>query len=113
MIANADPVTTPTHSYMAPFPPSRGKEKPGPGAACRRLWRALTNLGVHRQVRELLKFPALAEVSRSNPRFAFKYLTHDYLAEDSPQLNAPPASCITTAACTQRFQIPSPPGSGR
>ena len=24
--------------------------------------------------------PALAEVSRSNPRFAFKYLTHDYLA---------------------------------
>lgn len=43
------------------------------------MWRGLTNLGSHRQVVRLLKLPALAETARNTPRFAFKYLTHDYL----------------------------------
>jgi hypothetical protein len=43
------------------------------------VWRGLTNFGAHRQVLRLLKLPSLAEAARNNPRFAFKYLTHDYL----------------------------------
>lgn len=43
------------------------------------MWRGLTHLRAHRRVVELLKLPALAQTARSTPRFAFKYLTHDYL----------------------------------
>jgi uncharacterized protein VirK/YbjX len=45
------------------------------------LWRALTNIGTHRKVLQLLKLPPFAETARDNPRFAFKYLTHDYLVQ--------------------------------
>ena len=44
------------------------------------VWRGLGNLGAHRRVVRLLKSPVLAETARNTPRFAFKYLTHDYLA---------------------------------
>ena len=43
------------------------------------VWRCLANLGTHRRVVQLLKLPLLAEAARDNPRFAYKYLTHDYL----------------------------------
>jgi uncharacterized protein VirK/YbjX len=44
-------------------------------------WRGLTHLGTHREVlRLLLKFPPLTEIVFSNPGFAVKYLTPDYLA---------------------------------
>ena len=42
-------------------------------------WRAVTNLGTHREVLRFLKLPILTQVVRDNPRFPFKYLTHDYL----------------------------------
>ncbi len=44
------------------------------------LWRAVTNISRHRKVLKLLKLPAYAEFAHTDPRFAFKYLTHDYLS---------------------------------
>ena len=44
------------------------------------VWRAATNPGALIDVRRLCQLPAFAEAARSNPRFGFKYLTHDYLA---------------------------------
>lgn len=44
------------------------------------LWRALTHIGAHLEVMRLLRLPALAGAAARNPRFVFKYLTHDYLA---------------------------------
>jgi hypothetical protein len=45
------------------------------------LWRALTNLSCsHRDVLALGKNPIYAEHLKNDPRFLFKYLTHDYLA---------------------------------
>jgi uncharacterized protein VirK/YbjX len=45
-------------------------------------WRGLTHLGTHREVLRLLaKLPPLTEVVFSNPGFAVKYLTPDYLAQ--------------------------------
>jgi uncharacterized protein len=45
------------------------------------LWRALTNIRTHRQVLQLLKLPAFAQPVQANPKFAFKYLTQDYLVQ--------------------------------
>jgi len=46
------------------------------------LWHGLTHLGTHREVlRLLLKLPPLAEIVSSNPRFAVKYLTPNYLVQ--------------------------------
>lgn len=44
------------------------------------VWRGLTHLGLHRRVMQLLRVSPFAETVRATPRFAFKYLTHDYLA---------------------------------
>ncbi len=44
------------------------------------LWRAAANPGTIWEVRRLFRLPPFAEVTQTNPRFAFKYLTHDYLA---------------------------------
>ena len=46
------------------------------------LWRGLTHIGTHREVlRLLLRFPPLTEIVFTNPSFAVKYLTPDYLAQ--------------------------------
>jgi uncharacterized protein VirK/YbjX len=44
------------------------------------LWRAVSNPGALRRVYEVVKFSPLYETARKTPRFAFKYLTRDYLA---------------------------------
>lgn len=44
------------------------------------LWRALTNFGTIRQIHSFIGLPPFAELAHLNPRFPFKYLTHDYLA---------------------------------
>ena len=44
------------------------------------LWRAVGNIGKHRHIMEVLKYPEFADLAHANPRFAFKYLTHGYLA---------------------------------
>jgi uncharacterized protein VirK/YbjX len=56
------------------------------------LWRGLTHLGSHRKVVQLLQLEPYAEAARNNPRFGFKYLTHDYLAQG-----------LTTAQCAAGF----------
>jgi len=45
------------------------------------LIRALANLGTLYQVFDILKLEPYAQAARANPRFAFKYLTHDYLVQ--------------------------------
>lgn len=44
------------------------------------LWRAVTNIGRHRKILAVLELPEFADLARNDPRFAFKYLTHGYLA---------------------------------
>jgi len=44
------------------------------------LWRAATNIGRHRGVLRLRRNPIYAEHIERDPRFLFKYLTHDYLS---------------------------------
>jgi uncharacterized protein VirK/YbjX len=44
------------------------------------LWRAVSNIGKHRRIMEVLKYPEFADLAQADPRFAFKYLTHGYLA---------------------------------
>jgi uncharacterized protein VirK/YbjX len=45
------------------------------------LWRGLTHLRTHRDVLHLLlSVPPFDEIVQKNPRFAYKYLTDDYLA---------------------------------
>jgi uncharacterized protein VirK/YbjX len=43
------------------------------------VWRAVTNLGTHRKVRQLIKSTSLAGAISGNPRFPFKYLFPNYL----------------------------------
>jgi uncharacterized protein VirK/YbjX len=57
------------------------------------LWRTLTNIRTLRQVLQVFKFPAFFQAARSNPRFAFKYLTPDYLVRGLTV--AERASCFT------------------
>ena len=45
------------------------------------LWRSVSNIARHRQILEVLKYPEYAYLARSDPRFAFKYLTHGYLVK--------------------------------
>ncbi len=45
------------------------------------LMRALANMGTLHQVFQLLMLQPFAQAARANPRFAFKYLTHDYLVQ--------------------------------
>jgi uncharacterized protein VirK/YbjX len=46
------------------------------------LWRLLTNLGMHREILELLKLRPFDEIAQNNPRLAFKYVIPNYLARD-------------------------------
>jgi hypothetical protein len=43
------------------------------------MWRALTNIRTRGEIHRLLNLPLYAEYARSNPRFAWKYLTRNYL----------------------------------
>ena len=43
-------------------------------------WRALTNLGTIREVHRSIKVGPLSETAENNPRFSFKFLSHNYLA---------------------------------
>jgi len=42
--------------------------------------RGVSNFGAHRKVLRLLKHQALAEIAQTTPRFAYKYLSQNYLA---------------------------------
>jgi uncharacterized protein VirK/YbjX len=54
--------------------------------------RAVGNIARHYKIVEILKLPEYAELAHADPRFAFKYLTHGYLAR---QLSvAERASCF-------------------
>jgi len=66
------------------------RERPGP-ARPRNAWslfpipgiidQALGSIQTHRRVRRLLKLPAFIDTVENNPKFAFKYLTWQYLAQ--------------------------------
>ncbi len=43
-------------------------------------WLVLVNIGTHRKILQLLKLKPFDEIARGNPRFAFKYVTPNYLA---------------------------------
>lgn len=58
----------------------RQKKTRSPALLAGILWRALTNIDTHREVRRFLKLPLFAETVRRNPRFAFKYLAPHYIA---------------------------------
>jgi len=81
MTANIYQANAATRAFLGPISAlARQRSTWSPELLAGVIWRALTHIRAHRQVRELLRLPALAETSRTNPRFAFKYLTHDYLA---------------------------------
>jgi hypothetical protein len=58
---------------------AREKKTWSPALLAGVLWRALTNIGTLQEVVQLLKLQPFAEAARFSPRFAFKYLTNDYL----------------------------------
>jgi uncharacterized protein VirK/YbjX len=45
-------------------------------------WRTLMNLRIHKQVEEFLKLPPFVDTVQDNPKFAFKYVTENYLIKD-------------------------------
>jgi len=51
-----------------------------PGLLAGVLWRALTNIGRQHEIFKLLKLPDFEALIQTDPRFALKYLTHDYLS---------------------------------
>ena len=81
MTGSAHNATAANDRFLRPLPPlARQKKTWAPALLAGVAWRGLTNFGAHRKVLQLLKLPLLAEAARDNPRFAYKYLTHDYLA---------------------------------
>jgi uncharacterized protein VirK/YbjX len=73
---------TANDEFLRPLPAlARHKKTWAPDLLAGVVWRGLTNMGSHRKVVQLLKLPLLAETARDNPRFAYKYLTHDYLVQ--------------------------------
>jgi uncharacterized protein VirK/YbjX len=61
---------------------AREKKTWSPGLLPGVLWRGVTNLATFYRVLQLIKLHPFSEAARLHPRFAFKYLTHDYLARD-------------------------------
>lgn len=59
---------------------ARQKKTWSPALLAGVLWRAVTNIGRHRRILQVLNQPVYAQIARNDPRFAFKYLTHGYLA---------------------------------
>jgi len=70
------------------------------------LWRAVNNIGRHRRIMEVLKYPEFAELARSDPRFAFKYLTLGYLARSFSVADR--ATCFTHHYQTLHDLLPRP-----
>lgn len=70
------------------------------------LWRAVSNIGRHRRILEVLKYPEFAELAHADPRFAFKYLTHGYLARSFTV--AQRAACFTHHYQTLHNILPRP-----
>ena len=69
------------------------------------LWRAVSNIGRHRRVAEVLKFPEYAELAQGDPRFALKYLTHGYLARSLSVADR--AACFTHHYQAMRRLLPT------
>jgi uncharacterized protein VirK/YbjX len=68
------------------------------------LGRAVSNIGRHRKIVEILKLPEYAQLAHADPRFAFKYFTHGYLAR---QLSvAERASCFVHHYRTLQERLP-------
>jgi uncharacterized protein VirK/YbjX len=81
MNMNLDPGHPSPSDLLKPVPAhARHKRTWSPALLTGVLWRCVINFGAHRKVIQLLKLPPLAEAARLNPRFAYKYLTHDFLA---------------------------------
>jgi len=81
MEVNADQAAAANNEFLRPLPEhARHKKTWAPNLLAGVVWRGLANFGAHRKVRQLLRLSPFAEATRSNPRFALKYLTHDYLA---------------------------------
>lgn len=79
LTGNASRRTT-TKSVLGPLSIlARKKETRSPPLLAGVVWRAITHICRHRQIRQVLKLSAFAEIARLDPRFAFKSLTHDYL----------------------------------
>ena len=70
------------------------------------LWRAVSNIGKHRRIMELLKYPEFAELAHADPRFAFKYLTAGYLARSFSVADR--ATCFTHHYQTLHSILPRP-----
>jgi uncharacterized protein VirK/YbjX len=80
MVADTYPAPSAEGALPRPVPDhARHKKTWAPDLIAGVLWRGVTHLGTHRKVMQLLKLPAMAEAARKNPRFGYKYLTHDYL----------------------------------
>ncbi len=58
---------------------AREKKTWSPGLLTGVLWRGFSNIATFYQVLQLIKVHPFSEAARLHPRFAFKYLTHDYL----------------------------------
>jgi uncharacterized protein len=70
------------------------------------LWRAASNIGRHRRILELLKYPEFAELAHADSRFAFKYLADGYLARSFSV--AQRAACFTHHYQTLHHILPRP-----
>jgi uncharacterized protein VirK/YbjX len=58
---------------------ARKRESWSPARIARVAWCALTNISKGREILQLLKLPAYADLVRIDPRFSFKSLIRDYL----------------------------------
>jgi uncharacterized protein VirK/YbjX len=58
---------------------ARQKKHRTPAQFARLVWNTLTGINTHRKILQLIKLPPYAEAALNDPRFAFKYLTLDYL----------------------------------
>ena len=70
------------------------------------LWGAVSNIDRHRRIRQVLKYPEYAELAHADPRFAFKFLTHGYLARSFSV--AQRATCFTHHYQTLHAVLPRP-----
>jgi uncharacterized protein VirK/YbjX len=91
MIANVNSAVTGNDGQSATAPRgllgpisalAREKKTWSPGLLPGVLWRGLTNLATFRDVLQLIKRHPFSEAARLHPRFAFKFLTHDYIVRD-------------------------------
>jgi uncharacterized protein VirK/YbjX len=81
MELNADQATAANNEFLRTLPEhARHGKIWAPDLLAGLVWRGLFNIGAHRKVRQLLKLLPFTETARNNPRFAFKYLSRNYLA---------------------------------